>query len=66
MPDNRTIANALNRTPWFGLTQQQWRDLITTAYRNLPDNTPVSSWDIDAVLTWCIPLYNEYKAANEQ
>jgi hypothetical protein len=42
----------------YGLTPDQWHRLINTAYRNLPDNTTLTPWDIDNILTWCLPVYN--------
>lgn len=52
------------RKPFYGLDARQWQFVIDAAYRNLPDNTTITPWDVDAILTWCIPLYNEYRREN--
>ena len=44
-----------------GLTQDQWRRLCQRAFENLATDTTVTMNDVDAILTWCLPEYNEMR-----
>jgi hypothetical protein len=44
-----------------GLTQDQWRRLCLRAFENLPADTQVTMDDVDAILTWCLPLHDEHE-----
>jgi len=43
------------------LTQDQWRRLCLRAFENLPADTQVTMGDVDAILTWCLPAYDEMR-----
>jgi hypothetical protein len=47
-----------------GLTQDQYRRLCLRAFENLRSDTQVTMDDVDAILTWCLPVYDEMKAEN--
>jgi hypothetical protein len=43
------------------LTPDQYRRLCLRAFENLPADTPVTMDDVDAILTWCLPEYDEMR-----
>jgi hypothetical protein len=49
----------------IGLTDDQYRRLCLRAFENLPSDTQVTLNDIDAILTWCLPEYDDMKQAAE-
>lgn len=55
----------LDQTTTGGLSQDQWRRLCLLAFENLPADTPVTMNDVDAILTWCLPEYDDMRAAAE-
>jgi hypothetical protein len=42
---------------YYGLTATEWNHLCQAAFENLPSSSNIAEWDIDAILTWCIPIY---------
>jgi hypothetical protein len=48
-----------------GLTQDQWRRLCLRAFENLPTDTQVTMEDVDSILTWCLPAYDEMRAGHQ-
>jgi hypothetical protein len=49
-----------------GLTQDQWRRLCLRAFENLPTDTQVTIEDVDSILTWCLPAYDEMRREQPQ
>ncbi len=45
------------------MTQDEWRRLCLRAFENLPRDTAVTMDDVDAILTWCLPAYDDALAA---
>lgn len=43
----------------LGITYRQFAVLLAKATENLPADTPVTTEDIDAILTWVLPDYRE-------
>jgi hypothetical protein len=48
-----------------GLTQDQWRRLCLRAFENLPTDTQVTMEDVDSILTWCLPAYDDMRAGQQ-
>lgn len=49
------------RSALTGLTQDQYRRLCLRAFGNLPSDTPVTMDDVDAILCWVLPEYDDMK-----
>lgn len=57
-PTTTPATGNLQRTV-YDLTQDEWRHLCQAAFENLPTNTTITMTDIDAILTWCLPIYHD-------
>jgi len=44
-----------------GLTQDQYRRLCLRAFGNLPSGTQATMDDVDAILAWCLPEYDDMR-----
>jgi hypothetical protein len=40
----------------YAVDPDEWRRLCERAFENLPSDTKVTMADVDAILTWCLPV----------